>query len=360
MRAEQSARRFRRGLLLYALLLILLCAAALLLLNRYLAVYEQTRPAAALEAYRGELLSAGSTEGLRAALSDLDSRLRAPEESLLLAQGLLKDLRFSESITEGSDTEKQYRVIVDGQVLGEIRLRAAEEKGFGLSSWELASEHYDLSTFFHGVSATVPPGYRVRVGDYELGPAELKAENIPYAALADAYPLLEGLPMMVRYESGLFLGELPLRVTDAAGREIGPAEQNEEHYLDNCSPADREAVEAFVESFLKPYILFTANIEQDGERYFNQILPLSLPGSPLRQRLMEGQQASWWSWVRSCELLEQEVTACTDLGDGRFLADIRYTTKVTAISDPVTESFSLRMVLDNTSGKLLGSFLYNR
>lgn len=360
MAKKRRRSRFGLGLFLYALLLILLCAAALGMLNRYLAVYEQTRPGTALAFYRSELLSPDSTEGCRAALDGLDERLRSREDSLALVHELLEGAHFSESLAEGSESEKHYRVIAGGSVLGEVTLRPTGDEQYGLRPWTAAEEHYDFSALFHGVSATVPPGYHVFVGEHELGSGELKERDIPYALLADAYPLIEGLPTMRRYESGLFLGELPLRVTDAKGREIPPEEQTEDRYLDNCGAEDRGAVEAYVESFLKPYVLFTANIEQDGERYFNQIFPLSKPGSPLRQRLMEGQDAAWWSWVRSCELLEQKVTGCIDLGDGRFLADIDYTTKVVAISDPVVESFSLRMVLENTDGRLLGSYLYNR
>ena len=273
---------------------------------------------------------------------------------------MLKDLHFFESIADSSEQEKCYRVLAGGQQLGELRLRTAGEEAYGLSGWEPASEQYDLSAFFHGVSATVPADYQVFVGEHVLGNGELKEKNVPYTSLADAYELLEGLPRMQRYESGLFIGELPLRVLDASGRELSPAEQNEEHYLDNCSAEERERIGAYVESFLKPYILFTANIDQEIDRYYDQLLPLTLPGSALRKRLNEGKNSAWWSWVRSCELLEHEITACTDLGDGRFLVDLVYTTKVVAISDPVIESFSLRMVLDDTTGKLLGSFLYNR
>jgi len=360
MRADRSARHFRLGLFLYALVLILICGAVLLFLQRYLVVYEHTRPAAALEVYRAALLSENATEGFRAALDDLDPQLRSPEESLRLARDLLEGLQFSESIADSSEQEKCYRVLAGGQKLGELRLRTAGEEAYGLSGWECASEQYDLSAFFHGVSATVPPDYRVFVGEHVLGNAELKEKNVPYASLADAYPLLEGLPFMQRYESGLFIGELPLRVLDASGRELSPAQQNEEHYLDNCQPEDRNRIDAYVESFLKPYILFTANIDQEIDRYYDQLLPLTLPGSALRQRLNEGKNSAWWSWVRSCELQEREITACTDLGDGRFLVDLVYTTKVVAIADPVIESYSLRMVLDDTTGKLLGSFLYNR
>ena len=59
MKADRSARRFRLGLLVYALLLILIAGAALLLLQRYLRVYEATRPTVALEEYRTALLSSG-------------------------------------------------------------------------------------------------------------------------------------------------------------------------------------------------------------------------------------------------------------------------------------------------------------
>jgi hypothetical protein len=359
MKADRSARRFRLGLLLYALLLILIAGAALMLLQRYLSVYEATRPAVALEAYRAALLSPESTEGCRAALAELDPRLRAPEDSLALVREQLEDARFVESMSESSESEKHFRIVAGDQALGELSLRAGEEQAFGLRGWEAAEDSFDFSAQFHGVSAVLPPDYQVFVGEHRLGRDELRESSVHYERLADAYPLIEGLPTMLRYESGLFLGELPLRVLDAAGHEIPPERQSEEYYLDNCGAEDRAAIEEFVERFLRPYILFTANIDQERDGYYTQILALSLPGSSLRQRLQESIRGEWWSWVRSCELQESEITGCTDLGDGRFVVDIRYTTRVVAISDPVVESFQIRMVLDNTSGKLLGSFLYN-
>ncbi len=359
MKADRSARRFRLGLLLYALLLILIAGAALMLLQRYLGVYEATRPQVALEEYRAALLSPESTEGCRAALAELDPRLRAPEDSLALVRGQLEDARFVESIAEGSENEKRYRIVADGQTLGELTLRAGEEQAFGLCGWEAAEDRFDFSAQFCCVSAVVPPEYEVYIGEHRLGRDELRESAVPYERLADAYSLIDGLPTMVRYESGLFLGELPLRVLDGAGHEVPPERQCEECYLDNCSAEDRAAVEEYVERFLRPYILFTANIDQERDSYYTQILALSLPGSSLRQRLQESIRGEWWSWVRSCELQESEITGCTDLGDGRFLVDVRYTTRVVAIADPVVESFRIRMLLDNSTGKLLGSFLYN-
>lgn len=359
MSKRKTRFRFSRFLLIYALVLLLLGAAALFVLNLYLRAFEATRPATAMAAYFETLTAAGGDDACRAALSGLDTAVQSEEEGLAFVSELLREADYAELAGGGEAELKRYRLRSGGEALGTVTLRRGGETRMGLTGWEVSGEVFDFSPWMEQGSVTVPADCRVCVGDALLGPGNVADDAVPYEALRECYEHFEDMPRMLRYEWGPCLGELPLRVLDAQGRELSGQELNEAAFLDNCDEQTKTALRDFAGEFVRCYVAFTAAVEQDFEDSYPALARLLLPGSPLHERLSRAAYDKWWSNTRSCTLEELNVNLCTDLGNGSWLIDLSYVTRTVAFAEPVVEQYNLRLVVQDFGGRLRASNLYN-
>ena len=142
-------------------------------------------------------------------------------------------------------------------------------------------------------------------------------------------------------------------------REIPEEDWNEDFWLSNCDAEQTEALQAFTEKFIKLYIQYTADINMERDNYYLDISPLVVPDSPLSDRLRQGVKSSWWNWTAECSLQELEVHLFSDLGDGRWLADLSYETKTVAQGTASRDRYNLRLIICDTNGVLKASHLFN-
>ena len=353
MTERKKKSRFLPGLLLYLLILALLLAAALFVFRDFLACYEATRPARALEAYQSELREGAPAERFRGGLAGLDTALQSEDEALQFVSARLKDARIAEDVTRSGDEERVYRVLLEGTACGEVRFRQQEPGRYGFAPWALSAESYDFSPWFYRLSVTVPSDYRISCGGTVLDDAYLAETGIRYQLLGSAYDTVEGLPTLVRYETGPLLCEAALQVCDASGRVLTPEEQNENRYLDTCSPEQKETTQRFAEDFISAYVRFTS-VKMD----FGTLKAMVVPGSSIDRRLNQAVGESWWSGAGRCTLLETRVNYCLDLGD-RLLLDVSYETETQELADLVHDVYNARFVLTEQNGKLLAEHFFN-
>lgn len=357
--AEQKRRRGRRGrflpgFLLYLLFLGLLLGAVLFVFRDFLTIFEATRPERALEQVRSEFAEHRFGESCREAISTLDLPLQSEDEAMAAVSALLEDARLAEDVSQNSEERRVYRIIADGVECGRLALRQQEALAYGFAPWAAEELHFDFSPWVYSLSVTVPEDYTVYCGDTALDRSYVTGAGIRYAALGECYDYLDDLPAMVRYEAGPLLGETSLRVFDTAGRELSPGEQNEERYLDNCSPEQKERIQAFAEQFVPCYVHFTAY-----KADYHQLNSLLAPGSAAARRLEQAVGEKWWSRAGYCHLLSSRVNRCVDLGEGRLLLDLSYQTETKIAEDPVTDTYSMRLVLIEQNGALQAVHMFN-
>lgn len=359
-RAKKSGRAsFAQGALLYALILLLVMSGAVFLLHNYLAVYEQTRPATAVRAYMDGLCGEDFEAFRQQALAGLDQKLSSEEERDAFLRGLLDDMSWAEDLAGSSEKEKLFTIRVGGKPIGTLRLVPEEEQRMGLSGWRPAGAEYDLSAFFTAREITVPSDCRVLVNGQALGGEYIIGRGIPYARLEQFYEHLDGLPTLTRYESGECLPGARVQLLDASGREIPEEDWNEDHWLSNCTAEQTEALESFLERFVTLYIRYTADIDMERDSYYLDLSPLVLPGSPLQTRLRQGVDSSWWNWTEECSLQGMEIHLLSDLGDGRFFADLSYETRTVAQGTASADRYNIRLIVCDTNGVLKASHLFN-
>ncbi len=356
---RSSRARFALGTLLYVLILLLAMSGAVFLLHNYLVIYEDTRPATAMRAYMDGLRGEGFEAFKEQAFAGLDRKLSSEEEKDAFLRGLLDDMSWVEDLAAGSETGKVCRIRAGGKTIGTLRLVPEEEQRMGLHGWRPAGAEYDLSAFYTAREITVPSDCRVLVNGQALGSQYIVERDIPYGRLEQFYEHLEGLPTLTRYESGECLPGAKLQLLDASGREIPEEDWNEDHWLSNCTAEQTETLESFLERFVTLYIRYTADIDMERESYYQDISPLVLPGSPLSLRLLEGVRSSWWNWTAECSLQGMEIHLLSELGEGRFFADLSYETKTVAQGTASYDRYNIRLIVCDTNGVLKASHLFN-
>ena len=351
---EAKKSRFLPGLLIYLLILGLLLAAVLFIFQDFLITFEQSRPERALEQWLAELAQNGPDEACLDALKASDLSLQKEADVHAAAQKLLDGIRLTEDLTAGGEERHIYRMITEGRECGRLTLGKAEPLRYGFSPWAVTGTSYDFSPWFYSLSVVVPETYSVRCGDAVLSADYITESGIPYAALTECYETLEKMPVMVRYETGPLLSEESLRVFDETGRQVPPAKQNEEHYLDNCTPEDQERMADYAERFVSAYVNFTASKGGGGT-----LKSMTVPGSSISRRIEQAIGDGWWGGGKYCKLLSSRVNRCVDLGDGHLLLDLSYETETREFSETVTNSYSMRLILVDRDGTLLAEHSFN-
>lgn len=359
--AETTARRSRfwLGLLIYVLVFAILAGAALLLLYQYMEAYEQSRPASAIARYRLSLEENGPTQAMLDALSPLDPSIRSREENIAFLEQLLAEASFPRLSRDSSPEQVVYGIRSGDRDLGRITLTDSGSRRFGLSSWEVAEEAFDLSAFFHSSSFTVPADYSCFVNGVELDESFLVDRAVPYETLADFYDRFDGLPTLVRYECGPYLGELETRVQDPQGKILTEDELNESFFLDRCDDHIRELAEEFIPRFLGLYVDFSSNLY--GSYYYNfmQLRPLVLTDSQLHKRMSQAIGSFGYTTTKAVEIQSIELHFICPLSEDRYLADLSYATQITGSGAPVVIEDNIRLVLYEHKDYLMAEALYN-
>ena len=355
---EKRSSRFLRGLLIYILAFLLLAGAVLLVFDLWLRAFEATRPETAMRIWYAQLLEQGTDEACAAALSSVDEQIQSREESEAFIAALLRKGDYREDVGRGGEDTHVYTIRSDGQILGRVTLRPDGHTRFGMNEWAVAEEEFDFSPYFGSATVTVPPNYSVWLDDVRLDESYISDPAVPYAELSQFEGVLEGLPVLYRYDSGRYLGQTELRVLDAAGNPVSPEDRNELFYLDNCDDETQAALTEFAVDYIQRYVLFTANIEQSYESGYSNLAWLVVPGSSLSIRLQRAVLDGWRSNAISCKLSGPEIRLISDLGDNGYLVDLSYETNTSTMYATVEDSYQVRLLVTEYNGRLRAYAMY--
>lgn len=307
-------------------------------------------PAAALEAALPESL--GENEELK---------------TVLLTE-LLSTALLGKDPEETREDHLAFRIwTADGQLIGSVAFEPVAGADADLPVWTAVEERFDfsgcdISNYFTTASITVPADYQVYFDTTLLGSEWIREEGLPYETFSACPEFMESLPGLVRYETPPFIGEPALRILNEKGQEIPAEDLSESLFLDRCPEEIREQIEAFLPDFCELFLLFSADIHDSANYYYQQLKPLVLPDSLLAGRLKDAFEGLGYSAARKAELDSVRVNSITDLGDGRYAVDLNYLSYVTGHSssfDPVEDDLHLLLILTLAEdGRLLAEAMY--
>lgn len=360
MAKRRKKDRFPLHLLIYALILMAVCSVLLLVFHRFIDAYEAARPEVIVDAYDASLRDL--PDAAREAISRIEPDPRDGEADLLWAEDLVRGASLVKDYVNSINDERLvYRLrAADGHALGSVTFEVTGKGSFGMAVWEKTEEIFDFSAYCKTLEVTVPSDYRVYLGDLLLGDDCVVERDLPYAALEECYLHYEGLPTMLHYQTPPFLGERELRILDAQGQERSQEELSETLFLDNASPEAREQTEAFVSKMVPAYVLYTADIQGRAKDYFNPLMTYVVPDSQLHTRMLQALENAGWGKTQTLKVTDIRINFVTDLGDGRYLADVTYDSDLTtAWGGKAQMTDNARIVIFDRDGTLKADAVYH-
>ena len=358
--SNRTARksRFLLGLLIYIIVFALLAAAALLVFRQYLAAYEESRLSTAVKDYMEACTEGTLSYAWGLALGRLDAD---PDKtgSRSWVQDMIRNATMREQVSSDSK-EKTYRLYDENGVCFEtVTFRQTDEADrWGFSGWKVVKEDIDLEQYSTTVSAVVPENYSVELGGEELDDSFIVEKGIPYEALKPFEDQIKTPPTKVRYRYGPVLGIGEMTVLDSEGQPVPEELQTEYHYLDTASAEDRARVQDFVERWLAAYLPYADDLGGGGMAYFWDVYQLIIPGGALEARIRQAQDGFEYGNVQKLEILSVNLDCCTDLGGGRYFADLSYHIRTYGLHDPTEETYRMRLLIREENDALRAEQMY--
>ena len=358
MNNEKKLSSFRKGLLIYIAVFVLIACIALAVLYCFLRAYELSRPETTIKDYTYSLMLNGFGESGEKAFEHMDKNIQSTEESAENLKTLVQNITYRKDSVRSSQSELFYNLYSGDKLIGTVSLKNSDKKSFSLTFWEVADENFDFSVFTNSVTMTLPADYKLFVNGYELGENYITDKNVKYETLSGFYEHFDGIPTLVSYESGKFIGEEEVVVKDGNGNEVAEENLNEASYLNNCDTATTTRISEFADEFINRYVFFCANTNKNEYANYDYLYQMVKPESPLQDRMQNAFYAFGYTTVYSCDIISRNINLISNLGD-YYLVDYSYTTETVGSAGPVAENSKVRFLISDNDGTLLAEAIYN-
>jgi len=338
---------FKKFLLIYVIVFLILSICILGVLYGFLAAYEKSLPEEFVIGYV-------SDEVPLALLSQLSDSVgeRSSDAAELEA---LKDLFRSSKPYKLS--ENCYSLRIDDIQLGQIKLKECDGS-FGFCSWEVEGENYDLSPWLENTEILIPGNYSVFINGTKLGKEQIIDTAMPYKHLEAAYEDYPWLPRLTKYESGAHLGDLDIEILNESGETVSNID--EIALLSNCSNEVSVQIFEFCKDYIYRYMVFIGNTNGKTDENYRQLSYYVKLGGQLQQLMSQAKRILFYANTTDWELLNVEMKLCSYLGENRYLADICYESKITALGAPdVAKNYARLIVFMEEDGDLQAEAMYN-
>ena len=361
-RKTAAPRRFALGMLLYALIFLLLTLVGMRLLWSYLAEYEATRLNHAIEAYMSSFDDEHIERIAQPFLSSLGEDVGNREDSGKAVELVMKGaLSYRRQSKESNSYRAVFKIYSGEHEAGRVVLSRPDNPPMGFSYWSVEEESYDFPWLLAGDEITVPDGWTVALKGETLGEDALVRTEVPYVYLKDFYG--KGLPELYQrtYRVENYIGSAPFELTDSFGRAVSLSERGEDRYLDNCTEAEKEEINGFVEKFMPLYIECLANTRRDARGNYDRIKPYLVENGGLDKRLSGGREGSGYAQTKGEKINSTTVNRQIHLGGDTYLAECTYEIESASKWEAkvTTRQVTLQIILVRTEGKLLAQTLYN-
>lgn len=350
---KSPRRRFFTGMLVYAAVFLSVTAVGLLWFRDYISAYEQSRPDTAMEAYMegvdADYLCDG---GAAAVIAAVDPRIQSEEDCRACIRSALNgELRYVSGMSASADGAMVYTVLCGENAVCTVTLTQQSAGRYGFARWEVASETFDLSHIRTSTaSVTVPQDFAVRIGSALLDEGDIIAEELLFPEL-EAYG--DGVPRLVTYRSGAFLGELPFVLTDGQGRPVTlEADTDLLDFMDNCTAEQAARMDSLADVYIRRYVDLLSCTGNDRYKNYWNLAEYLVQGSALDERFRAALDGLYWVSDRRSSVTDLTVDHRVDLGGGRYLCTVTYGVDTHLFSGLSHEITSARLILAETAAGL--------
>ena len=359
---RRSAWRFFLGMIVYAMAFAVVVLAGLRLFWDYIAEYEETRPANAIEAY----IHSFDEEHIRAVSADFIASLDASVQNADAAEQevekvMQKTLTYARKGAESGEKKTVYIISADDRDIGRVVLTREDNPRFGFAPWTVAEESYDFSFLLDSDEITVPENWTVAVNGHVLDESYITERGIPFDSIKDLYEM-EGysFPYKCTYRIDNFVGSAPFEVRDASGNPVDlSAGWSEDAYLENCTDAEKQSLEQFTGELLVYYIQALSNFNRMAYSNYAMVKEYLIPGSDLDQRLLGAIEGQQYAHSQGDEILSTEYNRFYRLNDTTFLVDFTYVLDTVGWEGHVQSTNNARLIVVQTEDGLKASNIYS-
>ncbi|MGI5977217.1 MAG: hypothetical protein ACOX68_05945 [Candidatus Limivicinus sp.] len=353
--AEKKKGLFVAELLVYILLFAVLSIILLMHFNSQLEDYEAAGGTAAPDDPVAEWLegieSGRLPEEFEPWLKKLDKGIKSPDENREFITQLFSDAVYYPA--ESADGSGLYVFEKDGVQFAGLSFKPQD--GDSDEPPEAGSLELDLSPYINDYSCTLPSGWELTVNGRSIKPSD-KAE---YECLAPFYEYYPDLPMLMTYNSGKWLGDAEIVITDSEGRSGSPEEMNPEGSADfeSCSDDVKQGIQAFINGFLPCYLNYSGDICGGGISHYYALEPYLCPSGILLARVNHYVGELGFGHAQYCNVISGDCNSIQSLGKGMYLADVTYTAETKGEAEPYTGENSFRLLISEKEGKYLAEEL---
>ena len=178
-----------------------------------------------------------------------------------MLDALTEEITYARKASECSESRQVYILRSGKQVIGSFAITTKAEDEYGVAPWAFAEESFDLSYLLgQTLSATAPMDYPVSVNGVRLDDSYVISQRSEQIAFLEDYYENYDLPEFIvkSYEAGPFLGDVTIQVTDPEGNAyvFDEASFDKDSLAHNCTAEQTDELNAFIQEFLKRYIIF--------------------------------------------------------------------------------------------------------
>lgn len=315
---------FAKGMILYVLLFVLVAALGLQFFYKFIETYEYTRENRVMERFVNSLndeqietMAAGFTGKLNRELCDAD------EVRVFMAEKTA-DAAYLKKLSECTDSKTVYVLKTDGNVIGTVELTLGENVFHGLlSNWQPTAGELDFSAYVQEMELDVPADYTVEINGTVLGQKYVTDDSVEYGLLEEFYENYD-LPRMVKYHADGFVGDGNITVRDGTGNTVDASQLVEEYYTDNCSDAEKAALDEFLDAYIKAYMTYTSGANHLNWINYKSVTAMVVPDSELKFRIEQAIGGLGFASSHGDELKSITVNRYMNIGEGRYLCDVTY------------------------------------
>lgn len=372
-RKKKRSKGFAIFMVLYIIAFLVGTYYGLKYLWGYMESYEKSRPINAVNQYMDSIDDAYWRKASENVVSTVDHDIQSEEECYDYILDFVSGGVSYERDPANSEAQKRetYMLRCRDKVIGKLVFEPTEYIGeffphikefrSTLSTWSCTDTEFYFDWVYTGYEQVVPTGYTVYLNGQPLDDKYIVEDNIEYEQLADLYDTMPELPHMRRYKADGFVGELELTVTDDKGQAVElEGFAPEELFTSNCSEAEIERLDAFVNKFVKAYVIFSSNVNKDTYNNKEALQALIVPGSGLYTRVADAVEGLYWAHSKGEEIKSVTLNSAIKLDDSRYYCDVTYLLDTTGNQGTVAVTDNIRLVInDSESGlKVAAMFTY--
>lgn len=315
---------FAKGMILYVVLFVMVAALGLTFFYKFIENYEYTRENRVMERFVAsmddeqiEQMADGFTGKLDTDLCDMDTLRAFMAEKTANAS-------YTKKLAECTDSRTVYVLKNDGNVIGTVELTLGENTFHGLlANWQPTAGELDFSAYLGELDISVPEDYTVELNGTVLDEKYIADDSVEYDLFREFYEDFD-LPHMVKYHADGFIGDGKVTVRDASGNEVDGAELSEDHFTDNCSDAEKAALDEFLVPYINAYVTYTSGANHLSGINYHNLVAMVVPESELHFRIEQAIGGLGFASSHGDEIKGITVNRYTNVGGGMYLCDVTY------------------------------------